>query len=494
MTDALVPNPKKSVTLADQLPASDGPGFWQWVATDSAQGQATAPGLPRHWSMARDVVLSATPFLSDFWAAALRTAVNQIVVRPYTVKDSDDSARRLERSQNILLDFGGVAMYSESMAQTAQDFFTTDQGALVEIEYEGLSRSGVPTGRPVALHHLDSLRCWPTGNRAWPIVYVDYWGGYHKVHASALLSLTDQPSPRLGLWGVGRCAASDAWRTIVLDGAIQVYLSEKITGSRALKLAFVKGVSPKRMEDSEQTAQEAQARKGRVIYRGVEIIPVMDDVVVAEVDLAGVPDGFDPAQIHQRTALVFALALGMPYTDIATLQGGQFGTGTQSQVIDESRKGRGVEAFVKTWERKINRLVMPKRTTVDMFGADPRDQKAEADVKTAEAGYVEKLVTIGVATPAQAGNYLADNGWWPTEFVQEDQTTGGALTDSGESSKLPEALTPEEAAAARAEPSALGRLAATLQAAGKAAKKKPAPPVITDAVRARAAQLLEPDQ
>ena len=194
MTD-LVPNPKKSVTVADQLDAFDGPGFWQWVAVDSAQGQATAPGLPRHWSMARDVVLSATPFLSDFWAASLRTAINQIVVRNWTVKDSDDSARRLERSQNILLDFGGPAMYSDALAQTASDFFTTDQGARVEIEYEGLTRSGKPTGRPVALHHLDSLRCWPTGNREWPIVYVDYWGGYHKVHASAWLSLTDQPSP-----------------------------------------------------------------------------------------------------------------------------------------------------------------------------------------------------------------------------------------------------------------------------------------------------------
>lgn len=434
MTDLTLTGPG-SVTYRDELPPNELGGVWRWAIADSGVGRGAA-GLPAHWSMARDAILSATPFLSDFWGSALRTAVNQIIVRQFTVKDSEDSARRLERSQAMLIDFGGPAMYGESLARVAQDFFCTDNGGFVEVEHEGRTASGRPTGRPVALHHLDSLRCWRTGSREYPVVYIDYQGGYHKLHASSVFWVVDQPSPRLGLWGVGRCAASDSWRTIVLAGALEQYLLEKVSGSRALALHFVKGVNRQRLQEAAAGADEEQAAKGQVVYKGAVIIPVLDDVQVATVDLAGIPDGFQAAELRQMIALNVALALGMPYTDIATLQGGQFGTGTQSQVIDESRKGRGVEAFVRQWERKVNRLVLPQRTTVDMFGIDPRDQKLEAEVKQAEAAYVKILIDAGVATAQQAGNYLADSGHWPAEFVQEDATTGGALTDSGQDSKI----------------------------------------------------------
>lgn len=436
-----------SVTERDDVPPNALGGVWRWMLVDSGHGRG-AQGLPPHWSMARDAVLAATPFLADFWASALRTAVNQIIVRQFTVKDSEDSARRLERSQDLLLDFGGPAMYSESLARVAQDFFLTGNGGFVEIEHEGRTRTGMPTGRPVGLHHLDSLRCWRTGSRAYPVIYVDLWGQYHQLHATSVFSIVDQPSPRLGLWGVGRSAADDNWRTILLAGALEQYLLEKVSGSRALALHFVTGVSRQRLEDAAATGDEEQARKGHIIYKGAAIIPVMEQARVATVDLAGIPDGFDAAELRQLIALNTALALGMPYTDIATLQGGQFGTGTQSQVIDESRKGRGVEAFVRIFERKINRLVLPKRTTVDMFGIDVRDQKAEAEVKSAEAGYVKALIEAGVSSPQQAGNYLADAGHWPAEFVQQDATTGGVLTDSGQDSKISGEAAPEQQPAA----------------------------------------------
>lgn len=436
--DIDIRDPKTSVTRDDQIVG--GNGVWQWVVLDSAPGATQRPGLPPHWSLWRDQVLSATPYLSDYWATALRTAVTQVVTRQFTVKDSEDSARRLERSRDLLLDFGGPAMYSSSLEQVAQDYFTCDKGAVVELEYEGKTRSGVPSGRVIGLHHLDTLRCWPTGNREFPYLYTDWQGTQHPLHARSVMTLVDMTSPRLGLWGVGRCAASDVWETIVLDGAVQTYVREKVTGSRALALHFVGGVTKKQLADVKATGDAEQERRGSLLYRGALVVPVDiepgAELKVATVDLAGLPDGFDPAQIQQRAGLIFALALGMPVTDIATLQGGQFGTGTQSQVIDASRQGRGVEGFVRKWERAVNRLALPRRTTVDMFGIDPRDQKAEADVKNAEATYVGTLVDKGIATPQQAANYLADAGHWPQEFAQPDATAGGALTDSGENSKI----------------------------------------------------------
>ena len=44
------------------------------------------------------------------------------------------------------------------------------------------------------------------------------------------------PSPRSRLWNKGRCAASRAFQTIIKLSAMDVYFTEKITGSRALAL------------------------------------------------------------------------------------------------------------------------------------------------------------------------------------------------------------------------------------------------------------------
>ena len=490
MTDLDIREPVHSVTRRDELPVG-GSGAFQWVVLDGAPGQTTRIGLPPHWSLYRDQILSATPFLSDYWAAALATATNQVAVRQFTVKDSEDSARRLERSQNMLLDFGGPAMYTEALEQTFQDFATTDKGAVVEIEWEGTTRSGAPSGRPLALHHLDTLRCWPTGNREYPYIYTDWQGQQHQLHARSFFTIVDAPSPRLGLWGVGQCAASRAWETIVLDGAIQTYVREKVTGSRALALYFVGGITKKQLEDVKVTADEDQKRRGTMLYKGA-IVTQVDvepgtELGTVKIDLASLPDGFDPAQIQQRAGLIFALVLGMPVTDIATLQGGQFGTGTQSQTIDATRQGRGVETFVRMWERKLNRLVLPKRTTVDMFGIDPRDQKAQADVKNAEATYVKTLIEAGVATAQQAANYLADAGHWPQEFAQPDATAGGALTDSGEQSKV--GALPDDAPLALAPPAPAAPLGAPATKAQQPKRITSKDVQVSEATLARVAKL-----
>lgn len=472
-----------SVTEADTIPIKDG-SVWIWTVVDGGGG-AQQPGLPAHWSMARDVVLAATPLLADFWAVALKTAINQIVVRKFTVKDRDDRERRAERARDLVLDLGGPAMYTEELERIAADYFTCDNGAWVEIARDGRK----PTAKPVGLFHLDSHRCYPTGDREHPVQYIDLAGVPHLLPAHNVFRLVDQPSPRLRSWGVGLCAASAAWRSIVLDGAVQTYLTEKISGSRALALHFVKGVSRKQLGDAAETAEAEQQRRGNLIYKGAMVVPVLDDVQVASIDLASIPDGFDPAVIYQRLSLTYSLALGMPYTDIATLQGGQFGTGTQSQVIDESRKGRGVEKFVSLWERKLNALVLPRATTIDLFGVDVRDQKAESEVRNTEATYVKTLVEAQIITPAQAANYLADSGWLPPEFVAQDQTAGATLTDSGEHSKAGEGAEPPTPTPTPT-PTPGSALAALVGTTGKAVRPvRPAAMVVDDAVIAAANKL-----
>lgn len=435
MTDLQIDR-RHSVTKGDQIDGTNG-GVFVWNVYDGL-GPRSPAGLPPHWSPARDAVLRGTVDLEDMWASSVNQALTKYAARNFEVSDSDDSERRTTNGQELLLDFDGPAQYTSALAKHLQDFTTTDNGAFVEIER--VSRSG---GRPVALWHLDSARCRRTGNLQYPVIYTGFDGVERALRYDQVMMVADMPSPRVGLWGVGRCAASRAWYTIIKLAAVETYFREKITGSGALALHFISGVNPQQLADAVQTSDAEQQRKGRTVYKGAVMVPVLGDrvITVATVDLASIPDRFDVDLERKDAYLRYANALGIPVQDIQPLSGQGLGTGTQTVILDEAAEGKGL-AFWRAWfERTINRLVLPKTTTFSFSTNDLRDKKAKADVENVTATMIATLLEKGVISQQQAINMLADAGIVPQEFLQSDLTQGGMLTDTGEGSKPVDAIT-----------------------------------------------------
>lgn len=427
---------KNSVTKQDFLPAADA-GVWYWTVTDPGAMLSPTPQLPLHGTRARDAVLTATLDLEDMWAAAVSKAVTKIAVRGYEVSDSDDSARRTEKGKALVMNFDGPSEYRSGMAKVVQDFLLCDNGWFVEIERESRSSAS----RPRALYQLDSFRCYRTGNLDYPVIYVGYDGIFHKLRRDQVLFGSDLPSPRARQWNVGRCAASRAFQTIIKLSAVETYFREKITGSRALALHFIMGVSPTQLKDATETADAEKARKGQVIYKGAVMVPMMPSdkgLSIATVDLASVPDGFDVDQERRDAYLRYANALGVPVQDIQPLSGQGLGTGAQTIVLDEAAEGQGLAFFVKDFEDKINNLIMPKTTVFSIKANDIRDQKAKADLDQTKANTVMALLGQqgqGAISQQMALQMLVDEGIVPREFLPEDVTPEGVLTDSGDQSK-----------------------------------------------------------
>lgn len=426
---------KNSVTRSDYLAAADA-GVWYWTVSDPGAMLSPTPQLPIHGTRGRDAVLTATLDLEDMWASAVAKAVTKIAVRGYEISDSNDSARRTEKGKALVMNFDGPSEYRSGMAKVVQDFLLCDNGWFVEIERE--SRS--PASRPRALYALDSFRCYRTGNLDYPVIYVDMDGIFHKMRRDQVLFGSDLPSPRTRQWNVGRCAASRAFQTIIKLSAVETYFREKITGSRALALHFVTGVSKQQLLDAMETSEAEKVRRGHVVYKGAVMIPIQTDqaINIATIDLASVPDGFDVDQERRDAYLRYANALGVPVQDIQPLSGQGLGTGTQSIVLDEAAEGQGLAFFVKDFEDKINNLVMPKTTVFSIKANDIRDQKAKADLDQVRANTVMALLGQqgqGAISQQMALQMLVDDGIVPREFLPEDVTPEGVLTDSGEQSK-----------------------------------------------------------
>lgn len=441
-----------SITAGDTTDDIYGGGVWLWQMFDGMGGAVIPlPSLPRYgMGLSRDRVLAGASDLEPMWASIIAQAASKYAVRGFTVKDSEDSTRRTEASQNLLLDFGGPAEYTSEISATVRDYMTCDLGVCIEIDRQKMVSSSRPIwewsdsqlekaskGKPQALYHLDSLRCRPTGNRRFPMVYTDLHNVQHVIPYYNLIHFSDEMSPRLEHFRTGRCSTSRAWDVIITTAAMRTYFKEKVTGSRALALYFVSGVSKEQLRQIREASDQDMAQKGFLVYKGAVVASVAGDraVEVARVDLASIPDGFNADVMFKDAYLVMANAAGFAVQDVQPLSGQGLGTGAQSVQLDESASQKGIEAFGVHMERRINRLVLPKTTTFTYDINDLADQKAAADVLATRATALTALIAAGVLRPEQALNMLVDSGEVPAEFLPEDETAGGTLTDSGEGSK-----------------------------------------------------------
>lgn len=439
MTDTL--DRRRSATRDDFIQASPQTtgGVWFWQVMDPGSLSTPEPSLPARtpYTWNADALLAATLDLEDMWAGVINQAATKIAVRGWEISDSDDSERKTRKAQDLVVNLDGAAEYRSGMNKLLQDFLLTRNGCFMEIERESKS----PKSRPRALWHLDSLRCRRTGNLEYPVVYWDMQGHFHALRNDQVIFFADMPSPRANLYGVGRPAAERAFKTIVKLAAVETYFREKITGARALKLVFISGVTKKKLQDVKETSDLEQERRGWTVYKGAVMVPTETDAAIniAEVDLAGVPDGFDVEQERRDAYLRYANCIGVPVQDVQPLSGQGLGTGTQTVILDENAEGRGIAYFPRVFEDKVNWLLMPKTTTFDMKTNDIRDRQAEAAL--AQVRVATLIAAMGTAqapgfiSKEQALNTAVDEGLFPKEYLPKDITPEGTVTDSGEQSK-----------------------------------------------------------
>jgi hypothetical protein len=430
---------RNSVTRQDFVPSPDA-GVWSWSIYDPGAMQSPIPELPKHGMRLRDQVLTATLDLEDMWSSAIAKAATKIAVRGYEVSDSDDSTRRTEFGQGLVRNLDGPARYREGVVKTVQDFLLCDNGWFIEVARAG----GSSSGKVMGLYHLDSFRCYRTGNLQYPVLYLDHEGNWHKLRNDQVIFGSDMPSARARMFGRGRCAASRAFQTIVTLSATKTYYREKITGSRALSLYFITGVSRQQLQDAMETSEAEKIRKGHVVYKGAVMVPIQTDqaINVATIDLAGVADGFDAQQVEKSSLRTYAIAIGLNPDELVERAAG-LNSGASAQVSEQAaEEAGGLPYFVKDLEDKLNFLVMPKQTIFQIKTNDIRDQQQKAALQKTKADTIITMLgsptAPGIITQEMALQMAVDESLVPPEFLPKDTTPQGTLTDSGDQSKAAE--------------------------------------------------------
>lgn len=368
-----------------------------------------------------DTLLSATPNYEDKWANAISIATTKCAALEYDI-DGEGTTRR-NRMFDILANVNGMQGWSPFIAQHMQDFLTTDNGAFVEI----VRASSSIGSRILGLLHLDSSRCFRTGDPNIPVLYRDLLGQVHPLKAHQVIAICDMPSARATFNGSGMCAARRVYRTIYRMAVIEAYVAEKVDGRRPLSWYLLNGITQKQIDESLKAANLEADAKGLSSFMGAAVtsVPTDEEISLVEIQFSSLPDGFDLEAERSNARLEYANAIGL---DIQDLQpgaiGGSLGSSTQSQVLNEKSKGKGLAYWRKAFTEQLNLKVLPSATTFSFVEKDYRDDQMQAQAEGAQADNILKFKNAGMIDAPQAVKIAVDKGLLPPDTVPPEPTPG----------------------------------------------------------------------
>lgn len=390
----------------------------------------------------RDTILSITPLIEGLWADAVDISISKIVTRGYEF-NGPDAQTKFCYDMFETCDTGNG--FEKFLMRHLRDYKTTDNGAWVgisrdvptkidELGNEVPAREVRISDKVVSFYHMDSLRCWRTGDPSTPVYYYDLKGKYHALKWWECFNIVDMSSPRAGSYNSGLCAAARAYREIRKLAAMSIYIDEKLSGSGATELEFIQGVSAKQIQDAIVQSDADQQQKGVIYYKGKVLIPVLSDLALAgrTVNLKGVPDGFDREKEFRIAALVYAKSTGLKPSDLdpALVARGALGVGQAEVIQEEGVQGMGDGVWEKQWTHAVNDRIVPSRTTHSISSRSLRDELMQAQVTGARATSIKTYIDAGVIDGQQGLQVAVDHDDLPHEFLPvADETLDNTITD-----------------------------------------------------------------
>ncbi len=379
----------------------------------------------------RDAVLMSTPKFEAQWASSISTAINRIASMSWEI-NSDIPLRR-KKFHDMLMNFGagmGIHGWIPGLSVGLRSYFTTGV-QIVEIE----RASGARGARAVALHNLSRSRCFFTGDSQHPIEYLGSDGGSYKIPWHNLIMMIDNMNPDFPDGAIAESAAERAYPQIIKLAAIETFVYEKVSGRRPQAIYFVGGATQSTIQDAIKNAEYSANDQGLTSYMGAAMVPVMGDVpvTIANIPLAELPDGFDAEDERRRADIIYANALGLDHQSVNPQLIGSQGlgsTGNQSKVLNNKEKQSGLSAWRQQFTHQVNMMLLDERTLFAFKEVDFEDKNHKASLDKTNVETAGAMIDKGITDQGQARNWLVDNDTLPVDFIEEDNTAGGSLTDT----------------------------------------------------------------
>jgi hypothetical protein len=382
---------------ATKNPYGDG-GFWSYVQTRT---ELISPWGTRQ----RELELRLWDRHPQMW-------IWQGGVAGLTKKVS--SAPREIKGKNLVGYFDDVLRYAnfgigwdDFIAKGVRDFLRHDNGWYFEIIAPGKPQKA-PTGRVTGIAHLDSLRCYPTGDPEYPVVYYDRDGQLHLMHHTRIVHIVDMPDGDESRPGYGLCALSRYMAIATQELFLNRYMQSMLDDKPQPGYVFWKGLSEQQRKNKFEAWRSQNNADdnlwGRVIH--FESLDPANPVGAEQLTFSTAPEKFDYKVYTDLHVNAAALALGVDVQELWQLTGGNIGSGQQSEVLHAKSQGRTFGDLLTKLERELNSKVLPDTLEFGFKRHDPYEAQERAQTAQLWSGFTSSITQE--STPEERRRILAN--------------------------------------------------------------------------------------
>lgn len=370
--------------------------------------------------------------LREFWPTEsnLAGAVSNVCLRNSAYRwRIKHSSSRIEQVVTDMLTgaIGPSGQVGWTSFETAgsQDYYCTDNARFIELIRDPVLDSNSifrgPNAPVIGIAHLDSGMCLRTGDPEFPVVYTDRVGKQHKLAWYEVLPLSEMPSPIAKMNGVQVCAVSRILRAAQIMKSSAVLMDEMISGRNPKKINLVGGVSRTDIEDARKRTSEQADNRGYARFIEHVILASLDPekpVSVAEVNLAEFPPDFDFDVWMRWYISTLALGFAVDYQEFAPLPGGNIGSSSQSEVLNQKSNAKGPATYMRSIAEGFrNYGVLPRGAVMEYEDINQVEELEKQLVRTKAMEEYALALRNGVLTPEAVRKDAVRRGIYDKETV-----------------------------------------------------------------------------
>lgn len=392
---------------------------------------------PEWWSTARDTYLSKFWKGSNHLGLVIYNAQSKLAGIPFIIEPDDPSVVQHQNMAESLMELLKIGSENtqgigHALEKFYEDLLTQDNGAFMEIiespEVDN-PKDRPLLGIPFGVIHRDSQRCMRTNNPEFPVLYQSPRDGKrYKLHWTRVIYMSQMPSPRTEMNGVGVCAVSRALD--IAQTAVDVirYKQEKLGSRPPNQIIVGKGVLASKIMEAIRMAEASMDNRGfRRYSRTIAIGSESPDI---DLDIKNLhhDDQFDEKTTIQYAMYGIASAFGLDINEVWPVIGGS-GSADSAKLQRLRARGKLPAQVTEALSHQFNTKFLPPYLNWKFDFRDDEEDQQRALIRDIRGRQRERDIGNGTFTIRTARQTMLQDGDVSRPLFNQMEWSSGRLED-----------------------------------------------------------------
>lgn len=333
--------------------------------------------------------------------------VTKFLASPWEVTGPKTGINYAPYFQDILREMPPGDGWDSEWSKTWLDYFRQDGGGYLEVIGPGDETSAL-TGRITGLANLDSLRCYPTADPDYPVIYWDRDGGRHKMHRTRILHFVDMPDGDDFNPGYGMCALRRAISIVQQQYLMLRYAAANLDDLPPPGFASLLNMTEDKFLKAVESFTQRKSNDLPPAYGNLVLLSGLDADHAPKIEITSfsqAPESFSFIEWTDLQVNALALVFGIDKQEIWELASKGIGTATQSETLHAKSETKTIGHMRSLAERRLN-STLPRSCEFKFKVKD--GQQAQADAANAQT-WAGAITSMGVLIQPNEARLILSN-------------------------------------------------------------------------------------